>query len=180
MMILAIDAAIKTGWAFGPAGSIPQSGSERLIDDDDSFESLPGAAAKFVLGFIRASKIDLIMREAWLEPTAHPSDASVKSQMLVHGGVLSIASIYKIPCASVAVGTWRKHFCGRSRVSAYEKQADPLANKRMVLARAKLLKYVPADCTDFDRADACGIFDFAAAQYGRRALPLHLYGENAA
>lgn len=187
MIILALDLAIKTGFAVGDANEVPVSGSRKMIPDKAPMEDLPAAVGFFMRDIIRKYKPDRIVREAWLSPQAQPSDDSLISQMLAHGAALSVAGMYGIPCTDVAVSTWRKMVCGRSTANprrtgrtSKEKAADRLANKVMVRDRVALLGYMPRTDDDFDRSDACGIFEYYAIAHGR--IPprvLHLFGEKA-
>jgi hypothetical protein len=50
----------------------------------------------------------------------------------------------------------------------------------MVMQRAIALGYLPKGCRDWDRADACALFDFAAATYARTPpRELVFFGETA-
>ncbi len=71
--------------------------------------------------------------------------------------------------------TVRKHFVGSGRLG------DRATTKRAVVDRCHLLGYFPRECRDDNRGDACAMFDFAAATYGRM-MPreLHLFNERVA
>lgn len=187
MIIAAFDPAQTLGWAAGSVDGIPDSGSRKVISDKAPIEDLPAAVGFVVRDIIRKYKPDLIVREAFMAPQQIKSGAAVISQLLAHGAVLTMAGMYGVRCIDVRVETWRKCVCGRSTANsrragrtAKEKAADRLANKVMTRDRVALLGYLPRGSVDFDRADALGIFEWAAITHGR--IPprvLHLFGEKA-
>jgi hypothetical protein len=72
----------------------------------------------------------------------------------------------------VAPATVRKHFCGAAHAG---ERAD---TKRMVIQRARVLGYIPRDCSDDNRADACAMWDWAAETFGRASRrELVMFGE---
>lgn len=189
MKILACDLALKSGWAFGDRTSNPISGSVRFIGPQEAIEDLPVAVVRWTRDKILEYHPDMIILESYLSPSAQPSEQGVIVSLFIHGVVMGIAGIYGVPVVSHPVQEWRKHFCGRAtanparrpgkvRKTTAEKNADRIANKQMVLDRAKLLGYLPQMARDFDRSDALGVWDFAQATYGR-AVPreLVLFGE---
>ena len=189
MKILSCDLALKSGWAFGDRGSVPVSGSIRFIGPRESIEYLPVAVVKWTRDKILEYRPDMIILESYLSPSAQPSEQGVIVSLFIHGVVMGIAGLYGVPVVSHSVQEWRKHFCGRAtanparkrggpKKTTTEKNADRIANKQMVLDRAKLLGYLPASVKDFDRSDALGIWDFGQATYGR-AVPkeLMMFGE---
>lgn len=187
VITLALDPALRTGFAVGAPNEVPVSGSCKMIPDNAPIEDLPAAIGFFMRDMIRKYKPDRIVREAFLAPKQMKSGDAVISQLMAHSGVLLIAGMYGIPCIDVRVETWRGCVCGRStanprrRGKTYkEKAADRIANKVMVRDRMALLGYVSRGETDFDRTDAVGVWEWHAITHGR--IPprvLHLFGEKA-
>jgi Holliday junction resolvasome RuvABC endonuclease subunit len=175
MRLMAIDPATVLGFAIGPVGAIPRSGAVRLRKPSQDRD----VAAFNCLCFLRDTwvldKPDLVCVEHFLSPVAQKSADAIILQIEVYGVIVAMCMACGIPYRSVQPATWRKHFCGQANAGERD------ATKEMVIKRAKALKYIPADCSDNNRADACGIFDYGAATFGR-AIPheLVLFGEQAA
>lgn len=181
--ILALDPARNTGWACGVAGEIPASGVHRLLKTGEPAERLTAAALIFLRDMIRAHRPDLIVREKQMDPSAQRSSDVVRSDMWIHGGFLAAADLYGVRMIDVPVQTWRKHFCGRSSAApprkrgavrtASDRHRDRKETKLMTIDRAIMLGYVPKECADDNRADATGIWDYAAHVHGK-AVPREL------
>ena len=174
MRLMSIDPATILGFAVGDAGAIPRSGAVRLRKP-----SQPRDVAAFnALCFLRDTwvldKPDIVCVECFLNPVAQKSADAIILQIEVYGVIVALCQAYGIPYHSVQPATWRKHFCGQANAGERE------ATKDMVIRRAKALKYLPPDCFENNRAEACGIFDYAAATYCRTPpARLVLFGERA-
>ena len=66
--ILFLDAATTTGWACGPVGSVPESGSFRWIEKSSSHGALGWAVIGKVRQFINERKPDEILYESPISP----------------------------------------------------------------------------------------------------------------
>jgi hypothetical protein len=122
--------------------------------------------------------VTMIIRESPLLPRVNgfSNVTTFVSQHYLHGAIIAQAGIAGVADVDVAVATWRKHFCGKATANpraapgqaktSKQKAADRDANKAMVLDRARFLGYLPSDCADTDRADAIGLWSYAAATYG--------------
>lgn len=174
MLIMSIDSATVLGWALGEAGTIPRSGAVRLKKPSEDRDIAPFNCMCFLRDTWVLDKPDLVCAEHFLNPAGQKSADAIILQIEVYGVIVAMCQAYGIPYRSVQPATWRKHFCGQANAG------ERNATKDMVLRRAKALKYLPMDCFENNRADACGIFDFAAATYCR-AIPksLVLFGERA-
>ena len=174
MIVAAYDPATVCGWAFGEPGSIPRSGAVRLKKPSQPRDVAPFNMLAFLRDRWTLDKPDLICVECFLNPVAQKSADAIILQIEVYGVIVALCQAYGIPYRSVQPATWRKHFCGQANAGERE------ATKDMVIRRAKALKYLPPDCFESNRADACGIFDFAAATYCRTPpRSLVLFGERA-
>lgn len=194
MRLLALDPAIVSGFCHGNTADAPRlttSGSQRLIRPREPIEQVSINAAEWVANIIDSFNPELICVEHWMPPAAQPSQSGVEASLLIHGAIIGIAGRARVPWVSVAVQTWRKHFIGRSSLTtpvprgsvrtARQKADDRLANKVAVRDRAALLGYMPKGCDDFDRGDACGIYDWSAAKYAHAAAQkLILFDEKVA
>lgn len=57
-----------------------------------------------------ARKINLVVMETALKMSPNKDARSIVSSCMLHGAVLSTLSLYGVAWATMAVGTWRKHF----------------------------------------------------------------------
>lgn len=182
MIILALDLAERTGWCVGEVGRLSVSGSRRFAPKGAPLQDMITAASIWVRDTIAECGVTMIVRETPLLPrwSGFSNVNAFVSQHYLHGAIVAQAGIARVADVDVPVETWRKHFCGKStanprakkgvKKTSSEKTADRKANKAMAIERARLLGYIPPDCEDTDRADACGLYDYAAATYGR-AVP---------
>ncbi len=174
MRIMALDIATVTGFACGEAGSIPQSGSVRLKRPGEG----PDIAAFNMLAFLRdrfvLDRPDLCCIEDFLNPVAHKSADAVILQLQCFGVAVAVCRSYGVRYETPRPETIRKHFAGRGRAGSRQE------TKAMVLNRAKALGYIPRDCKDDNRADACAAFDYASAHFARvQPKALVFFGERA-
>lgn len=191
MNILGLDLAQTMGFCQGDSDAPPratESGSILVVQADEHITQANVNLACWLRDRIRANRPALIAVEQWLDPSQQHSSSEVLSSLLLHGAVISVAGMAKIPLARVTVQTWRYHFCGRAsynprskvKLTDKQKRENRKQNKLMVRDRAALLGYFPKTCWDYDRGDACGVYDWAVAKYARaNPLELHLFGEAA-
>ena len=181
MRILALDLARKTGWAIGNAGECPHSGVRDLRSSALDIEVGAGALGRFIrdVCYIESERPDLIVFEAPMpiftdkdergERSVKRSPDSLAQPPMLAGAVLGLAACYGIDCRKVWPVQWRKHFLGRGNFGS------PLATKNATVERCRLLGYIPphrvvrnktADPL-FDECDSLGLWDYAAAVFGR-------------
>lgn len=175
MRIAALDIATVCGFCLGEAGAIPQSGSVRLKRPGEP----PEVAAFNMRAFLRdrftLERFDLLAVEHFMNPAAQKSADAVILQIMCFGVAVAEGMARGMRIEAPYPSTVRKHFLGRANMGERKE------TKAAVLNRAKALGYVPRDCRDTDRSDACAVFDFAAATYARtRPRELVLFGERAA
>jgi len=176
MNILALDLAVQTGFAYGPAGGIPCSGTVLLKRPKDIPEIAPFNLVCWLRDFITTYAVpDLVITEAYLPPAAHKSADSIIIQFMCHGAVQAYCRCHDIRIESVPAPTIRRHFCGRAHADSRD------ATKNMVVGQAHMLGWLPKDSADDNRADAIAAWSFAESKYAR-AIPreLVLYGDGAA
>ena len=178
MIILALDVATRTGFAIGEAGKIPRSDTARLKKPGEDVQVAWRNIGFLLRDMFVLDKPDLIVVEAPMHPTAQKSPDAVVLQWGAVSVVTFIGAAYEIPIEWVNAQTVSKHFVGQSRFSAQQGGRD--AKKKATIQRAQLLGYIPKDCRDDDRADACAVFDYASARWGRvRPSNLVMFGERA-
>lgn len=187
-MILAIDGATVSGWALGAPRTIPRVDKHRLKKPSEDTWLVADGAARFVrdICFIESTRPDLIAIEALMpnfnsnderegERQVQRSAASMLTPPLIMGAVRGIAACYGIQVVQVYPATWRKHYLGRANFGSREE------TKRQTIARGQLLGYLPPGCKDDNQADACGIFNWAEATFGRVSpKELVMFGERRA
>lgn len=172
MRIMALDPATVTGFAFGEAGSIPKSGSVRLKRPGESADVAAFNALAFLRDRFVLDRPDLCCVEHYLTPVAQKSADAVILSIMVFGVIVAMCRAYGVRFEAPKADTIRKHFCGAANAGA---RAN---TKLMVLNRAKLLGYIPRDCADDNRADACAAFDYASAHFARvQPRDIALFGE---
>jgi hypothetical protein len=174
VLILALDIATYTGFALGRAGEIPASGTVRLKKPHEPPEVAAFNMRCFLRDRLMLERPDLICIEHYLHPTAQKSGDAVILQLFCFGVAVSEAMARNIAYVTPKAATVRKHFIGAANMG------ERKATKDAVIQRARLLGYIPRDCRDDNRADACALFDFAAATYARARPPeLIMFGERA-
>ncbi len=172
MKIFTLDIATVTGYAIGVAGEIPRSGAVRLKKSIDHVFMAPFNMGCFLRDMFVMDKPDIVVIEHFLNPVAQKSADAIILQLMCFGAAIYVCMSKGLRIETVMPATVRKHFCG---VANAGNRAD---TKRMVLSRAKALRYVPFDCVDDNRADACAIFDYAAATFARvQPRDLVMFGE---
>lgn len=167
MKILSLDIATNMGIAIGTAGSTPRAWSLNLgkAPDDRRFSKLLQATSVLLI----EHKPDLVAIEA-------PIGGKTKSDYLI-----GLAACARGVCFNRGVrtevcniATVRKHFLGKHFTAKHfpgkSHAAAKAAIKVQVIARCGLLGW---HVEDTDAADACAIWDFAAATWARsQAAPL--------
>lgn len=196
MRILALDISTTTGWALGNAGEKPRVGVERLVPEkfkNDFGEKATAIerlnyATDHIAGFIRgicfleSERPDLIIYEAAMavfsdndergERGVQRNAVSITLPIMATAAVRAIARCYGIDRQLAWPATWRKHFLGRSNFGNRDE------TKRQTLMRCRQLGYDERAWRDDNAADACGIYDYAAAVYGRaQERELRLFDE---
>jgi hypothetical protein len=172
--IAALDIATVCGFAFGDAGAIPQSGSVRLKRPGEPPEIAAFNMRAFLRDRFTLERFDLLAIEHFLNPAAQKSADAVILQLMCFGVAVAEGMARGMRIEAPHPSTIRAHFIGAAHKGARKD------TKAAVLTRAKVLGYVPRDCRDTDRSDACAVFDFAAATYARvPPRDLVMFGEGA-
>jgi hypothetical protein len=115
-------------------------------------------------------KPDAIGVEDYLNPAAQRSADAAITALELRGALEAIAACYGLPVYEARADTVRVHFCGQKSATKATRGGPPktsrqrdeerLATKRMVNRQAVLMRYLPADNLDYDKADACALFDY--------------------
>lgn len=180
MIVLALDIAVNTGWAYGPADGQPVSGSVRTKRPHEDREVAPGNLHCFLRDKFEEWALfdgipDMVFVEHWLNPVAQPSADAAILQLFCHGAAQGFFRSHGLHVHQAMPATIRKHFIGTSKVPAGSKAGEI---KRMVRDRCAALKYVERTCVDFDRTDALAAWDYACHVHGKRApAQLVMHGE---
>lgn len=191
MRILALDLGRRIGVADGDSSLLGGTLVHGVAVESVILRGTSADRRARFLGGWLADKLtekdfDLIITESPMNPAASKSDNATIDQLYLHGALQGIAAIFgdtKVETAPVM--SIRKHFCGvahappirgRKRTSGEAASARRFIND-LVLHRAILLGYLPEDSTDWDCANACAIWDFGCAKFGRaRPEALVMFG----
>ncbi|RAI33730.1 hypothetical protein [Rhodoplanes serenus] len=175
--VLGLDLASRTGWALGPAGAVPQSGTVVLKEKHEGREACFGNAIFWFNDLLGGpDKPVLIVKESPFHLGAFAKRGNSADAVMLtyglHAVVEGIAHRFGVRVVSVAAQTVRHHFLGKANCG------DRKATKAAVVARAHLLGLLPKRSIDADRADAIAIHDWACATYARGVnRKLFLFGE---
>lgn len=161
-LIYAMDLAVRTGFAFGEAdGAVPASGSVVLKRPAEHAAVAFGNLIAFLNKEFVAHRPATVVVEAMLPLQAYVTlgngEAVVNMARGLHAIVTGMCNRFGIAWMDVADSKVRKHFIGRGRMGSRDD------TKRAVIRRCHLLKLMPADCHDDNRADALAVWDWAAA-----------------
>jgi hypothetical protein len=196
MLILALDLGTHTGWCRGTSDlKPPPSGVVNIRPKGEPVESTVLALEGFLNDVNVRGWPDLVVYERPLPLQALKSlqrpqneEAAVLPWRL-ETVVWNWCGKRDVRFEAISALTYRKHFIGKMSAGSKDQSKDRqrLETKMAMLARAQLLGYIPKyamptrkDATDplYDKADACGLWDFAAATWGRRQpQELHMFGE---
>ncbi len=155
-MILALDIATRTGWAFGSdLGAAPVTGA---IDLSKSL-GIGGKMARLadkLEDLVRDIDPDLIIFEQPIHGVTRQGSSNVLRLALALCGTAEMVAFWnKVDVREVPIPTWRKHFIGAGRAPKGE---HPKWCKRQAQHRCKVLGW--GDLSD-DQAEAAGIWDYA-------------------
>jgi hypothetical protein len=173
--ILSLDLARNMGWALGPAGKTPDSGSKELGSKGSNVGLWCGELSRWLRDLKRERGAPgLVIIERWIAPNRFMvrSDKSIEVALRLNGAVHAImGGIYNVMIVEPTADTIRAAVCGRKSAgignTADERRAE---TKAMVCKTMKMLKLIPADAPDDDdRADAVCGWRWGEANYGRRA-----------
>ena len=161
LIILAIDAATRCGFAMGRIGSTPASWSDRLRSPDDP----PSRAARKMGIVLRdlfsTNRPDIVYIEQPVRGGMN-MQTNANTLLVLQGLYMSVHAIcgpYGVRTNESHVQTVRKHFVGVAR---------PDNPKRAVLDRCYALGWLEPDCKDDNRADALALWSFACHQQVER------------
>jgi hypothetical protein len=176
MLLLALDAATRTGFAIGEVGKRPRVGAVRLKKPNEVVQIAWANMGFFLRDLLVLEKPDLIAIEAPMPPGAQGSGDAVVLQWGVFAVATFLAAAYEIRLEAVNAQTVSKHFTGKARWSKAEGGRN--AKKAAAVERAQVLGYITRDVNDSDIADACAVYDFAASKWGKhRPSELVLFNE---
>ncbi|MBC6714742.1 hypothetical protein H9Q09_00900 [Aurantimonas sp. DM33-3] len=116
--ILFIDAASAAGWAFGPAGQAPRSGSFRWASVGASHGAISWGVIRWMQKFLAENKPDEVVYEKPMTPTQMGGKTNVATTRMLMGIPFAIEGIcYGLghrKLSELSVDSIRKHFIGRN------------------------------------------------------------------
>ncbi len=176
MIILAIDAATRCGFAMGRLGSKPASWSERLKSPEDPPQRAARKMGIVLRDLFAANRPDVVYIEQPVRGGVN-MQTNANTSLLLQGLFMSVHTIcgpYGIRCQDAHVQSVRKHFLKAGR---------PDNPKKAVLERCYALGWLERDCKDDNRGDAAALFSFACmkeVERGYTAPATGLLGSEAA
>jgi hypothetical protein len=188
MLVWSIDPGKRMGVASGIAGQMPRIEAVTLRGTKDPTEVQARNLGCFLRDRWAIDKPDLVVVESTDNPAAYPSADAALSQIYCHGALHALAGCYGVRVEKVAASTARAHFCGKASAATrgkgprtpQQRREDREATNNMVLRRAIALRYLPHGCTDWEKAAAACIWDYACAHYARaQPRELVMFGETA-
>lgn len=167
MKLVFLDLGRRTGFAYGPAGQIPRSGTYdlRKASDGDKGLALGRLATWLSEHFDNHGKPDLLGVEHWLPPKASPDLHSVEDALRMNGVVHAVCALYGVNVIEPYPSTIRSAVCGKPHDAVG-------GTKAMVLKTMKFRGYLQADETDGDRADACAGWCYLEAYKANQKLTM--------
>lgn len=175
MEILFLDAAANLGWAFGPAGKPPTSGSVRVWDHREHIGIACGRLTRWLARHVGQHHTDLIGIEQPQSSAALRSGQgnamATDAQLRFNGAIHGFCGEHGFVADEATPGTIRKLTCGRAfPVRTSGEDTKPWVARHMVL-----IGFLPKDFgKDYDRSDAVAGFAYMSAIHGRASLPLVL------
>jgi hypothetical protein len=192
--ILSLDLARNLGWARGPAGKTPDSGSKELGPRGGNVGLFCGELGRWLRDHKRDRGVpDLLILERWIAPNRSMegrTDKSIEVALRLNGAAHALmGGIYNVMIVEPAASTVRAAVCGRAhaitreeamalqamKAPGYKPSASAIRDvmrketKRMVIRAMVLRKLLPKESEDDDRADALAGWAWAESVYGRRA-----------
>jgi len=151
--ILHLDAATRTGFAYGPAGQKPISGSFRCAAPDASQGAVFAGAMRWITTFHASHPIDVLGIEASAAGSNVAGKTTLRTSEILNGlpacfiGMAFLLGIYE--AKRVAVSSIRAHFIGAGNLKG------EIAKPR-VLEKCRALGWIDKGDQDqsFDRSDA--------------------------
>lgn len=168
MNLMFLDLGRLTGYCYGPAGSVPTSGSIVLRKTSEDSGLGLGKLGRWLRDHVRANGApDLIGIEHWLPPDAAVNNKALVDGLRLNGAVHSIAGVYGISITEPYPATIRSQVCG----AAYGQRqvSGKRDTKAMVIRTVTILGMVPPGTTDEDRCDAVAGWIFLQANFARMA-----------
>jgi hypothetical protein len=177
-LVYAFDLGQHCGVASGDAGDARPSSDVWELKRAGEQRGMPG------WNLIAACRVrwkhkppDLVVKEAAPTFEAMRRMSNGQAAMLATAGyhmiVEALCAGHGIDCVNVWPSTWRKHFLGRANFGNRE------ATKHAAVARCHELGYFARNEVDDNRAEACGIWDYAVNAIVRvnKLSQLHLFDE---
>jgi hypothetical protein len=196
MLILALDLGTHCGWCRGTSDiDKPRGGVINLAEKGPE----PADCILALYGFLQDVNLrgipDLVVHEspmainALMKLQRAQNEDSMRLPFQLQAIVWLWCKRNNVESKDVSPLTYRKHFIGKASAGTEGQSKDQkrLETKKAMLRQAKMIGYIGrdrnptrVDATDplYDLADAFGLWDYAAAVWGRRRpAELFMHGE---
>lgn len=162
--ILGIDGAKALGWAYGPAGQPPRSGSIQCAGSEASRGAVFAGGGRWITSFLTHNPVDILAIEAPLAASTVDGQTNIKTTSILFGlpAVLEFMA-YQFGVfrqERVVLASVRKHFIGKGNLKGE-------VAKPMVWRKCLALGWISAADEDLshDRSDALAVWSFAEATF---------------
>jgi len=157
--ILTADVSRLLGWAYGPPGSIPRSGTVELAPQGANCGALGRGLIRWFVDFTTVNPVDALYIEAPRDPRhmgAKTSEAALRNMIGLIYVLESVAEMRGVFYRrEVDVNKMRAHFIGKPGV-----RMDRDAWKAAALRQCRILRW---EVADDNAAEACGLWSYACA-----------------
>ena len=190
MIVWGFDLGLdRTGFGTGQPGTIPRSGALLLRKKGQPRAVALGNFMAFLVGEFNGACPHLVAALAPMRLGAFSrkredapqgvSEAAVRASYGQWAVLEAVCARFGVRLEEVHEATMLRHFVGTGRVKPMAGQSGRDAKKAATVARCHQLGYFPREKYDEDRADGCGVWDFACATFcGTPPRELVLFGES--
>lgn len=161
-MLLALDVATSTGYAYGAPGSKPTVGHFVLPPTGDNLGRALALYIRWLNTLIEQRLITKVVFEAPILPKK-PNFKMVRKLMSLAGATEYVAHVNKCDPTEINSSQWRSPFLGRS---FYPRPANRRTLNAACVTAAKAYGYMAPDNNNEDDASAAGIWHVMSSARG--------------
>lgn len=175
--ILAIDGARRLGWAYGAAGSRPQSGSIECASSGSSRGAVFSGAGRWITSFISTHPVDVLAIEAPLPGSFMQGQTNASTATILVG----IPAVLEFMAFQLKV--YQQVRVNQASVKKWFVGAGKGDQKAAIMAKCRALGWIGRDDEDqsFDRSDALAVWSYvestAAPKFSQPVDDLFLASE---
>ncbi len=162
--ILAIDGARRLGWAYGPAGGTPRSGSFECSQKGSSRGAVFSGAGRWMTGFLTENTVDVLAIEAPLPGSHIDGKTNADTTKILFG----LPAVLEFMAYQFKV--YRQMRVNQSSVKKWFVGVGKGDQKPAILAKCRTLGWIGREDEDqsFDRSDALAVWSYVEANEAPR------------